>query len=116
MRLLQSLDYSDLDFQSTLNSAINEAIVELLGAVDLWALLQELSTKYDVSPEELPYQIETVYRVLETKFGVVGAKTIGPIVAEKFYAKLGLAFHEHEGYVLSDYVQDAKKRTLRIHR
>jgi len=107
---LQTLEYSAFDFHQTLNSAINDAIQELLGAVDLWALRQELSTKYDISLEELLYRIETVYMVLETKFGVVGAKSIGPVIAEKFYDKVGLAFHEHPGYGLSDYVEDAKRR------
>jgi len=98
------------DFNHILCSTIDETTRELLGPRVLAALHEELRTKYDIGSDEIPYRTETIYRILESKFGVVGAKTIGPLMAERFYAKLGLGFHNHEGYSLLDYVQAAKSK------
>ena len=93
-----------------LSSAIEDTIREVLGQSVLHDLYANLKGKYDVSREELPYRTETVYAILENTFGVIGARSIGPSIAERFYAKLGLAFHNHEGYTLLDYVQIAKAK------
>ena len=98
------------DFNQILRSTIDETTRELLGPSVLAALHEELRTKYDVGSDEIPYRTETIYKILESKFDVVGAKTIGPLMAERFYAKLGLDFHNHEGYSLLDYVQAAKSK------
>ena len=57
----------------------------------------------------MPYRIETLYEVLENSFNVYGAKTIVSDIARKFYSALGLEFHVHDGYSLSDYLKQAKK-------
>ena len=98
------------DFNHILCSTIDETTREFLGLSVLTALHEELRAKYDVGSDELPYRTETMYKILEDKFDVVGAKTIGPLIAERFYAKLGLDFHNHEGYSLLDYVQAAKSK------
>ena len=51
-----------------------------------------------------------MYKILETTFGVVGAKTVGTHIAKKFYAKLGITFYDHDGYSLLDYVEAAKTK------
>ena len=96
------------DFNGVLCSAINDTIQEFLGFKVLQALREELRTKHSVSSDELPYRMTTIYDVLERKFGVKGAKTIGPLIAERFYRKLGIPFHNHEGYRLLDYVEEAR--------
>ena len=98
------------DFNETLSFAIDDTIREFLGTDVLLAVHEELRTKYDVSREGQPYRMDTIYEILENKFGIVGAKTIGPLIAEKFYEKLGLTFHNQEGYALFDYVQAAKTK------
>ena len=96
------------DFNDTLCLAIDDTIVEVLGRAVLDALYDVLETKYAITRDELPYRTETLYEILETTFGVHGAKTIGTHIAQKFYTKLGLMFHAHDGYSLLDYVEDAK--------
>lgn len=76
--------------------AIDETIVEVLGHTVLNTLYMVLKTKYGISRDELPYRTGTMYQILETNFGVRGAKTIGTHVARKFYKKLGLTFYEHQ--------------------
>ena len=101
------------DFNEVLCSAIDETIVEVLGQKVLTALHTVLEQKYDITRNELPYRTETVFRVLEITFGVYGAKTVGKHIAQRFYGKLGLMFHSHEGYTLLDYVEDAKTKVNR---
>jgi len=99
------------DFNDLLCSAIDDTIIELLGTSVLNALYSSLEARYDVKRLELPYRTETMYQLLETDYGVFGAKTIAVTIAQKFYKKLGLVFHSHEGYTLPDYIEAAKRRS-----
>jgi len=101
------------DFNELLCSAIDETIVEVLGQKVLTALHTVLEQKYSVPRDKLPYRTETVSQVLEITLGVHGAKTVGSHIAERFYRKLGLAFHSQEGYALLDYVELAKTKINR---
>ena len=96
------------DFNRLLSAAIEDTIQEFLGPSIQGALESELKTKYDISNEELPYRLETVYNILESRFGVVGAETLGPSIAKTLYAKLGLPFQNHDGYSLPQYIRTAK--------
>ena len=96
------------DFNRLLSAAIEDTIQEFLGNSIQEALESELKTKYDISSEELPYRMETVYEILETRFNVVGAETLGPTIAANLYGKLGLAFQNHEGYSLPEYIRTAQ--------
>ena len=97
-------------FNAVLSSAIDGTIQEFLGFNTLKALQNELKTKHDISRDELPYRIRTMFDILETKFKVRGAQTMGPLIAERFYMKLGLPFHSHEAYRLVDYIEEAKTK------
>ena len=66
--------------------------MEVLGVDGLRSVLTVLRDRYDVDRDELPYRVESFYKVLESDFEVYGAKTIGPEIARKFYAMLGLNF------------------------
>ena len=96
------------NFNKVLSLSIDETIREYLGVTVLNDLHKELKAKHDISSNEMPYRIETVYEILENSFQVKGAKTIGPLIAERFYKKLGIPYHNHEGYTLADYVERAK--------
>jgi len=98
------------NFNDMLSSAIDDTIREALGQSVLNDLYANLRSKYDIGREELPYRTETIYEILENMVEVVGAKSIGPMIAERFYRKLGLPFYSHEGYTLPDYIQTAKTK------
>ena len=101
------------DLNDLLCAAIDDTIIELLGKAVLDALYSSLDARYAVRRFELPYRTETLYQLLETGFGVFGAKTVGVSIAQKFYKKLGLTFHSHEGYTLPDYIEAAKTKITR---
>ena len=88
--------------------------MEALGADTLRSVLTVLRDRFDVGRDELPYRLESLYRILESDFEVYGAKTIGPEIARKFYDLLGLQFQAHDGYSLSDYVQAAKSKATQF--
>ena len=96
------------DFNAIVCWAIDDTIVEVLGHRTLEALHDELTAKYSVVRNELPYRTETLYQILEASYGIVGAKTVGVEFAKKLYQKLGIPFHLHEGYQFSDYITEAK--------
>jgi len=106
------LNTSARDFNDILCSAIDDTIVEVLGHRVLDTLYEVLRSKYGVTRDELPYRTETIYQILENTFAVRGAKTIGTHIAQKLYTKLGLTFHNHDGYTLLDYVEEAKAKLL----
>ena len=98
------------EFNENVQLAVERTIVEVLGAEALESIVKILQEEYDVSRDELPYRSETLYRVLEEKYEVFGAKTLGTVIARKLYASLGLEFETHDGYSLTDYIELAKSR------
>lgn len=98
------------DFNDILCSAIEDTISDALGRGGLEGLYKYLKDHHEISRDELPYRIETMYSALEAPFGIFGAKTIGIRIARNFYAKLRLTFYEHEGYALQDYIETAKSK------
>lgn len=100
---------SDGEFNEKVHQAIDEALSEMLGQTVLHALYTHLRNQYDISRDELPYRLETLYQVLGNIFGVVGAKTIGNDVARKLYHMLDLNFTQTSNFTLKDYIDQAKR-------
>ena len=108
IRYLRGTGKMPADFNQLLILAIEDTIQDFLGTSTLEALESELRTKYEISSEELPYRMETVYDILENRFSLVGAESIGAKIAANLYGKLGLPFHNHDGYSLPQYIRTAK--------
>ena len=101
-------------FNEDLCWAIDDTIVQLVGHTVLDTVYVILRVKYDVRRDELPYRLDTLSQLLGNTFPVSMAGVIGIRIALKFYTRLGLTFHEHEGYTLLDYVQEAKFELARV--
>ena len=112
-RRYSTLHPNPVDFNETLCSAIDKTIVEVLGDAVLVALYSVLEHRYAITRDELAYRTDTLFQVLETTFGLSGAKNVGNRIAQKLYRKLELPFHDRESYALLDYVEDAKKMLAR---
>lgn len=100
------------DFDGKLRAAIDETIDDVLGKGVLGALHEHLAKRYDVTLDEIPYRLNTVFESLEVVFGVRGASAMGLMIARRFYSKIGLRFVHDENYGLEDYLQQAKKILL----
>ena len=99
-----------IPLNETLCGAIDDTMVEVLGRRVLDTMYVMLKVKYDVGRDELPYRLDTLYQILGNAFPIRTAGVIGTRIALRFYTRLGLTFHDHEGYTLLDYVQEAKSK------
>ena len=97
------------EFHSVFMDATDEIITELLGPGVLNALYAKLADTYDITRDELPYRLDTVYSVLETVFGAKGARTIGRSIIRRFYTKLNVEFKEDHNHPLDVYLKIAKR-------
>jgi len=97
-----------IPFNETLCSTIDDTIAELLGRGVLESVYVILRVKYGVNRDELPYRLDSLYEILGNAFPILTVGTLGTHIALRFYTRLGMTFHEHEGYTLLDYVQTAK--------
>jgi hypothetical protein len=90
--------------------AIDNAIFTILGRQVLKAIYDSLKEHHDISGEEIPYRLDTVFKMLEGTFGYQGAITLGRVIAKRVYARMGLQFRELPDYELQDYLDQAKKQ------
>ena len=98
------------DFNKVFYETIDEVITELLGSQVLEALLNALETFHGIHRDEIPYQLNTTYTVLEQTFGVASARTIGMRTVKRLYKKLNIHFTEEPDHSVVDYVNLAKKK------
>jgi hypothetical protein len=97
-----------LRFNEILTVSINETIEGVLGKTVLKVLHEHLESVYNVSPEEIPYRIDTLESVSE-KLGKP-FKPIERTIARRFYSYLTLPFEDNPNYTLKDYVAEAKRK------
>jgi hypothetical protein len=98
------------EFNDAMADSIDESIRELFSPQVLEQFHNVLLGRYDVSRDELPYRLETAYRILTNVFGMKGAETIGRMIVRRLYQKFGLEFDGSLGLNLMDYVELAKKK------
>jgi acetylornithine deacetylase/succinyl-diaminopimelate desuccinylase-like protein len=96
------------EFNDEVKLAIDDAISTILGPQVVKALYFHLKEHYDITSDEIPYRLDTLFDALEKTFGVKGALTLGRVIARRFYARMGLKFVELGNYKLQDYLEDAK--------
>jgi hypothetical protein len=98
------------EFNEVMAEAIDESIRELFSQQVLETLYNVLSARYNVTRDEVPYRLDTAYKILSDVFGARGAQTIGKAIIRRLYSKLNLAFKETPGLTLTDYIDLAKKK------
>ena len=97
------------EFNIEVKRAVDGAIFGIVGQDVLRALYEHLKEHYDITPDEIPYRLESVFETLEQTFGVQGARTLSRAIAKRLYLRLNLQFVETEDYRLQDYLEQAKK-------
>jgi len=94
-------------FNEILVKSIDASIIELLGENVLSALNQYLTDRLDVTREELPYRLASLYTVLEEIFGFKGARTLQHRIAEHLSNEISVPLPDAADYTLQMYVQKA---------
>ena len=64
-------------FNDEVRRAIDGAVFSIVGPEVVGALYKHLKEHYDVTPDEVPYRLDTVFDTLEQTFGVKGERTNG---------------------------------------
>jgi len=98
------------EFNEVLVEAMDESVRELLSSLVLETLYRVLLEHYDVTRDELPYRLQTVFEILTKLFGTRGGLTIGKNISRRLYEKLGLEFEEVPHFELVDYMEIAKRK------
>jgi len=96
------------EFNDEVKLAIDDTIAAILGEQVLQALYVHLKEHYDITRDEIPYRLNTLFDALENTFGVKGAMTLSRVIAKQFYARMNMQFAELGNYKLQDYLEDAK--------
>jgi hypothetical protein len=88
------------DFSKEVKSALEMIIVGLTGPSVLVSLHRHLKDRYGITPDEIPYRLNTVFRAVESVFGVAGTNTIARATAKRLFQNYGLEFSQVSGYDL----------------
>ena len=96
-------------FAKEVRFAIDGVIFSVMGPNVLASLYKHLKEHHNVTPDELPYRLDTTLGVLESVFGVAGVRTIERATAKRLYALYHLDFVDNPNYKLQDYLRQAKK-------
>lgn len=100
--------YSSKNFNEEVQFVLDDTIVRLLGRDVLDSLYWILREKYDVTPDEVPCRLETVFHVLFDVLDEPGVQTIQMVTAKRLYEKLALTFLYLDSFMLQAYVKQAK--------
>lgn len=101
---------SATEFNDEVKRAIDDTISTIVGQQVLKALYNHLKEHYDVTADEIPRRLDTLFNALEKTFGFKGALTLSRAIARRAYARMGLRFIELPDYRLQDYLEQAKKQ------
>jgi hypothetical protein len=97
-------------FAKVLLAAIDEGLSSL-GDSPRQAILYHLEASFQLKKNDIPKNLTGFKQALERIFGA-GAPYIEKIIAQSFYAKLGLDFQEVQDTDLVLSVSDAKRRIV----
>jgi hypothetical protein len=100
------------EFNEVLAEAIDDTLRELFSPQVLETVYKVLLERYDVVREEVPYRMETAFKLLTDAFGPRGAGTIGRSIVRRLYQKLDLHLDESPGLELTDYIEIAKSKLV----
>jgi len=101
--------YGSKNFNEEVQSVLDDTISRLLGREILDSLYRLLRDQYDVTRDEVPYRLETVFHLLYDVLDEPGVQTIQMVAAKRLYEKFGLTFLYFDDLGLQDYVGQAKE-------
>jgi len=86
-------------------NSIDATIPELFGPN---VLSLHLKDNYDVTRDELPYRMQTMYSILSNVFGAKGERTIERQIAKHLTSEFNIPFKDTRDCTLPMYIEEAK--------
>jgi hypothetical protein len=96
-------------FNEILARTIDKTITELFSPTVLTALYEHLEKNYNLTRDELPYRLKTMYIVLDRVFGFKGANIIERRIAKNLCDEFNIPFANKPECTLEMYVEKAKQ-------
>jgi len=103
------LIFSIQEFNDEVERAVYGAIYSVVGDTGLRTLHNHLKTYYGMTPEEIPYRLESLFEALDHTIGLREARRLGMEIARRVYYRYSIDFRSIEGYALKDYLEEAKR-------
>jgi hypothetical protein len=97
------------EFNAEVKIAFDQAVLNILGEEVLGSLYMHLQNYRRISPDEVPYRLDSLFDTLQHTFGVAGARTLSRAIAKRIYLKFHLSFPDTPSYRLQDYIEQAKR-------
>jgi len=95
-------------FNEVLVKSIDLAITELLGEKVLASLYEHFAEHYNITRDEIPYRLDTLYTALDQTFGFKAARTLEHHIAKRLSNQISVPLPETPDYTLQTYLQKAK--------
>jgi hypothetical protein len=97
------------DFDAALIASVDEAIRLIFSQQVVDTLHSNLKDTRTISLDQISNQLPTLSLVLKKYFGL-GAPTVEKAIGRSLYSRLNFDFQSKEGYKLTDYVEDARRK------
>jgi len=96
-------------FNEILVKSVDEAVTELLGEKGRSSLYQHLAEHYDVTRDEIPYRLDTLYAAIEQNLGGRASKILDCEIAKFLSRQISVPLPKTRDYVLQTYLLKARK-------
>jgi len=103
------LVFSIQEFNDEVQRAVYGAIYSIVGETGLRSLHNHLKAYYGITPDEIPYRLESLFDSLDHTLGLREARRLGMEIARRVYYRYSIDFRPIEGYALKDYLEEAKR-------
>jgi hypothetical protein len=100
-------EFDPRKFSNLLLEAVDDGLL-MLGEAAREVIYDCIESSYQITREQIPEKLEAVHGALTDLLGK-GGNMVEMIAAERLYKALNLAFEPNDDWVLTDYVNHAKK-------
>jgi hypothetical protein len=95
-------------FNELLIKSIDEAVTELWGEKGRDSLYQHLTEHYDITRDEIPYRLDSLYAAIEQTLGDKAAKILDYEIAKYLSRQISVPLPKTRNYTLQTYLLQAK--------
>jgi hypothetical protein len=107
--VMDSLSDNIEKFNEILLTSVDKTITEVLSPEVCAAFYAHLRGKYNITRDEIPYRLDSLYKILDEIFGPKPARTIERQIAKHLCAEFNIHFVDAPDSTLQRYVHKAKQ-------